>query len=169
MSCLCICLFDCLCICKCQIIEAFTQASSVSGCWRLQWVAGEGGGGGEGHWRDFSWGGEGGQEGDERSNMCEGREVSGERIGTGRCLTGKGRSDYGRIKDQNEISRTRMKRTNNICNDHIWWGKEGIQTGTYRPRLTQLPSTSGAICMWVKPSRIVKAWRLNNRDRHYAL
>ena len=48
--------------------------------------------------------------------MCEGREVSGERIeriGTGRCLTGKGRSDYGRIKDQNEISRTRMKRTTN--------------------------------------------------------
>ena len=27
--------------------------------------------------------------------------------------------DYARIKDQNVISRTRMKRTNNICNDHI--------------------------------------------------
>ena len=55
--------------------------------------------------------------------MCEGRKVSGERIekiGTGRCLTGKGRSDYGRIKDQNEISRTRMKRTNDamiICDE----------------------------------------------------
>ena len=32
----------------------------------------------------------------------------------------QGKGDYGRIKDQNEISRTRMKRTNNaliICDE----------------------------------------------------